>query len=58
VELQVNPLTAGGIYINGSRQATNKYITSLVVGSCVELISLGNGDWASFGTAGTWTVQT
>jgi len=50
------PGAAGAIYINGAKQADNKYITSSTIGDTVKLIADGNGDWVAVET-GTFTVE-
>jgi len=56
-ELRITPGAAGAIYINGAKQADNKYIAADDEGECVELTSDGNGDWISGPINGTWTVE-
>ena len=56
-ELRIDPGAAGGIYINGAKQADNMYISANDEGESTKLVADGNGDWASMYTIGTWTVE-
>ncbi len=56
-ELRVNPGAAGGVYINGAKQADAKYISADDEGESVTLVANGAGDWYAVGAVGTWTVQ-
>lgn len=56
-ELRIDPGAAGGIYINGAKQADNMYISADDEGESVELVADGNGDWVAVGAVGTWSVE-
>jgi len=56
--LQIDPSTAGGIYINGAKQADDKYISADDEAESVRLTGDGNGDWVASSMIGTWSVQT
>jgi hypothetical protein len=56
-ELRVNPGAAGGVYINGAKQADGKYVTADDEGESVTLVANGAGDWYAVGAVGTWEVQ-
>ncbi len=57
-ELRIDPGAAGAIYIGGAKQADDKYISANDEAESIKLIADGNGDWASMGETGTWTIQT
>jgi len=57
-ELRIDPGSAGGIYINGSKQTDNMYITANAVNESVVLVCVGNNDWVSMSVVGTWGVET
>ena len=56
-ELRIDPGAAGAIYINGAKQADDKYISADDEAESVELVCDGNGDWVAIGAVGTWTVE-
>lgn len=56
-ELRIDPGAAGGVYINGAKQADNKYISADDEGEHATLTADGNGDWIAGPTNGTWTVE-
>ncbi|MFP4145294.1 MAG: hypothetical protein ACLFV3_09135 [Phycisphaeraceae bacterium] len=56
-ELRVSPGAAGGIYINGDKQADDKYISADDEGESVMLVADGHGDWIALFATGTWTVE-
>jgi hypothetical protein len=56
-ELRVNPGAAGGVYINGAKQADGKYISADDEGEAVTLVANGLGDWYAVGAVGSWSVQ-
>jgi len=55
--LRIDPGIYGGIYINGAKQADDKYIWADGVGESVELVSDGQWDWVAVGAVGTWGVE-
>lgn len=56
-QLRVEPGAGGGVYINGAKQADNKFIVADDEAESVMLVADGNGDWAALYTTGTWSVQ-
>jgi len=55
-ELRVDSGAAGGIYINGAKQADNAYISADDEAEHVTLMADGNGDWVAGPYNGTWSV--
>lgn len=56
-ELRVDPGAAGAIYINGAKQADNKYVAADDEAEHLTLTADGNGDWIAGPVDGTWTVE-
>lgn len=55
-DLQVDAGAAGGIYINGAKQADDALIKADDEAESVTLVADGNGDWVAVSPVGTWTV--
>jgi hypothetical protein len=56
-ELRVDPGAAGAVYINGAKQADDKYVSFDDEGEHVTLTADGNGDWIAGPSNGTFTVE-
>ncbi|NOX59948.1 MAG: hypothetical protein GXP29_13975, partial [Planctomycetes bacterium] len=46
------PGAAGGIYIKGTKQADNKYVSIGDIGDFIQLVADGNGDWVAVASVG------
>ena len=55
-QLRIDPGAAGGIYIDGLKQADDSYIWADAIGESVTLVADGNGDWVATTEYGTWGV--
>lgn len=51
------PGAAGGVYVNGAKQADNKFVQINVAGRSLTLVHDGNGDWFVTALEGTATVE-
>lgn len=56
-QLRVTPGAAGAVYINGAKQADNKYVWADDEAESVTLEADGNGDWVAISPVGTWGVE-
>lgn len=56
-ELRIDPGAAGAIYINGAKQADDKYIWADDEGESIELVADGNGDWVALFAVGVWGIE-
>lgn len=55
--LRIDPGAAGAIYINGAKQADDKYVWADDEAESLRLVADGNGDWVALFAVGTWSVE-
>ena len=56
-EFRFQPGAAGAVYVNGAKQADNKFVAINTVGESLHLVHDGNGDWFVIALEGTATVE-
>lgn len=56
-QLRITPGAAGAVYINGAKQADNKYVWADDEAESLTLVADGDGDWVAVSPVGTWGVE-